>query len=80
MNAFRGEIQTPENLLNQIFNSVKDKFVAIHNMDTKKFKRGLYGVRTLFKAITGHLDAFYGEHFTNSINWLNQGQFQIERS
>lgn len=76
--TFRVEIQTHISLLNQISDSVKDKFTAIR-MDTKRFRRGiLNGAGTLFKAITGNLDASDGEYFTDNINKLKQGQIQIE--
>lgn len=78
MTSFRADVQTHISLLNQISYSVKDKFSEIR-MDSKRYKRGiLNGAGSLFKAITGNLDAADGEYFTKSINRLNQGQIQVE--
>lgn len=78
MNTFRSEVQTHVSLLTQISDSLKEKFSEI-SVGTRRPKRGLIdGAGTIFKAITGNLDASDGEFYTNSINRLNQGQLQIE--
>lgn len=78
MSSFHADVKTHISLLAQTSDSIRNKFSEIF-MDTRRQKRGiLNGAGTLFKAITGNLDASDGEFFTDSINKLNQGQLQIE--
>lgn len=78
INSFRADVKTHISLLTQTTDSIRNKLSEII-LDTRRQKRGiLNGAGTLFKAITGNLDAADGEYFTESINKLNQGQLQLE--
>ena len=72
------EVKTHLSLLEQISKTIRTKFDEIY-LDTKRYKRGiLNGIGTIFKSITGNLDAEDGEYYSNCINKLNQDQHQIE--
>lgn len=78
MIKFHSEIRTHVTLLTQISDSIKDKFKEVL-MDTRRHKRGLVdGLGSIFKSITGNLDASDGQFYTDSINKLNQDQHQME--
>lgn len=75
---FVDKVKTYITLLNQISSSLKEKFEEI-SFNTRRFKRGLLdGVGSIFKSITGNLDADDGQFFTDSINKLNNDQHQME--
>lgn len=64
--------------LNQISNTLRGKTSGIY-MEIKWFKSGILdGAGTLFKTITGNLDVYNGEYFTNGINKLIKRQLHIE--
>lgn len=66
------------NILNQISNSIKSKFEEVF-LGTKRYKRGiLNGIGTIFKSITGNLDASDGEYYSNCINKLHNDEYQLE--
>lgn len=80
--AFKSEIQTHVSLLKQISSSVNLKFSEIM-ADTKNYnprkKRGiLNGIGTIWKSITGNLDASDGEYFNECINKITHDEYQIE--
>lgn len=78
MNAFHAEVKVHISLLNQISNSIKSKFDEVFQ-DTKRYKRGILdGIGTIFKSITGNLDASDGEYYSNCINKLNNDEHQLE--
>jgi transcription termination factor NusB len=80
MNSFRSDMKTHVSLLTQISNSIQLKISEIL-VDTQnsRFKRGLInGVGSIFKALTGNLDASDGEYFTQAIDKITHDQHQIE--
>lgn len=78
MVTFLSKVKTHINLLQQISKSIKSKFDEVY-LDTKRYKRGiLNGIGTIFKSITGNLDAEDGEYYSNCINKLNSDEHQIE--
>lgn len=82
MVSFRSEIQTHVSLLNQISNSVNLKYSELI-ADTQKFnyrkRRGIFnGIGSVWKSITGNLDASDGEYFNECINKVSQDERHIE--
>lgn len=77
-NIFLGEVKTQLGLLTQISKSIQSKFEEAY-LDTKRYKRGiLNGIGSIFKSITGNLDAEDGQYYTDSINKLNNDEHQLE--
>ncbi|XP_074028409.1 uncharacterized protein [Leptinotarsa decemlineata] len=64
MSTFRSEVKTHTGLISQLAQALRDKFRGI-SMDAKhprRNKRGLInGIGSIFKSITGNLDASDGE-------------------
>lgn len=82
MIAFKSEIQTHINLLSQISKSINLKYTELTS-DTKRYnfreKRGIFnGIGTVWKSITGNLDATDGEYFNECINKVIHDEYQIE--
>jgi hypothetical protein len=82
MLAFKVEIQTHVSLLKQIAESVKLKFKET-TADTKRYnfrtKRGLFnGVGTVWKSITGNLDASDGEYYNECIEKVSRDEREVE--
>lgn len=78
MITFTSEVKTHLSLLEQISKSIRTKFDEIY-LDTKRYKRGiLNGIGSIFKSITGNLDAEDGEYYSNCINKLNQDERHLE--
>jgi len=82
MSIFKAEVQTHISLLNQISDSVNLKYKEIIS-DTKNYayreKRGLVnGIGSIWKAITGNLDASDGEYFNDCIEKISRDETQIE--
>ena len=82
MLPFKAEIQTHISLLKQIADSVSQKYKEIIT-DTRRYdfrtKRGIFnGVGTVWKAITGNLDASDGEYFNDCIEKVTHDERQIE--
>ena len=78
MNTFKSEVKTHLSLLTQISKTIQSKFDEVF-LDTKRYKRGiLNGIGTIFKSITGNLDAEDGEYYSNCINKLNNDEHQLE--
>lgn len=78
MNIFFSDVKTHLSLLTQISKSIQSKFEEIY-LDTKRYKRGiLNGIGTIFKSITGNLDAEDGQYYSDCINKLNKDEYQLE--
>lgn len=82
MRPLKAEIQTHISLLRQIADSTSQKYRDIMT-DTKRYvprtKRGLInGVGTVWKSITGNLDASDGEYFNDCIEKVTRDEHQIE--
>lgn len=82
MKAFQKEIQTHISLIRQISDSVSLKYKEIF-ADTMKYhfrkRRGiLNGLGTIWKSITGNLDASDGEYFNECINKVSRDEREIE--
>lgn len=78
MNSFRTEVNAHISLLKQISGSIRTKIYDLF-ADSKRQKRGIInGLGTIFKSITGNLDASDGEYYVKSINQLKSDQNQIE--
>ena len=82
MIAFKVEIHTHVSLLRQISESVRLKFKEI-TADTKKYdfrtKRGLFnGVGTIWKTITGNLDASDGEYYNECIEKVSRDEREVQ--
>lgn len=82
MAAFQTQIQTHTSLLKQISDSVNLKYKEI-TADTKKYefrqRRGLFnGVGTVWKTLTGNLDASDGEYFNDCIEKVSRDERHIE--
>lgn len=78
MNVVFSEVKTHLSLLTQISKSIKSKFEEVY-LDTKRYKRGiLNGIGTIFKSITGNLDAEDGQYYSDCINKLNNDEHQLE--
>lgn len=78
MVSFKSEVKTHLSLLTQISNVIQSKFDEVF-LDTKRYKRGiLNGIGTIFKSITGNLDAEDGEYYSNCIYKLNNDEHQLE--
>ncbi|XP_074030051.1 uncharacterized protein [Leptinotarsa decemlineata] len=76
--AFFAEVKTHISLLTQLSKSIQEKFQEI-SLDSKRYKRGIIdGIGTIFKAITGNLDASDGEYYTNCINKINNDEHELE--
>lgn len=76
--VFYSEVQTHISLLEQLSNSLNLKFEEVF-ADTKRYKRGiLNGIGTIWKAITGNLDASDGEFYSNCINKILNDEHQLE--
>ena len=75
---FYSNVQTHISLLNQLSESLQLKYEDLF-ADTKRYKRGiLNGVGTIWKSITGNLDASDGEFYTECINKLLNDDHQLE--
>lgn len=82
MLSFRSNIQTHVSLLNQIADSVSQKYREIM-ADTQSYKfrtkRGIInGIGTIWKTITGNLDASDGEYFNDCIDKITQDERHLE--
>ena len=81
MIAFKSEIQTHVNLISQLSDSANLKYKEIM-ADTPNYyrnKRGLInGVGTLWKTISGNLDASDGEYFNDCIEKVSRDEKHIE--
>lgn len=78
MSIFLGDVKTHLSLLTQISKSIQTKFDEIY-LDTKRYKRGiLNGIGSIFKSITGNLDAEDGQYYSDCINKLNNDEHQLE--
>lgn len=80
--AFKSEIQTHVSLLGQISDSVNIKYKEITS-ETQNYayrnKRGIFnGAGTIWKSITGNLDASDGEYFNNCIEKLSRDEHHFE--
>ncbi|XP_074028548.1 uncharacterized protein [Leptinotarsa decemlineata] len=81
MSTFRSEVKTHTGLILQLAQALRDKFreIAMDAKHPRRNKRGLInGIGSIFKSITGNLDASDGEFYTNSINRLNNDEHQLE--
>lgn len=80
--SFKAEIVTHVSLLKQISDSVSLKFKEIFAGTSKynnRQKRGVFnGIGTVWKSITGNLDASDGEYFNNCINKVTKDEREIE--
>lgn len=78
MAKLASEVKTHVSLLTQISQTLETKFDEIYH-DTKRYKRGIInGIGSIFKAITGNLDAEDGQYYTDCINKLNNHEHQLE--
>lgn len=82
MIAFKSEVKTHISLLLQISRSINTKYNEIIR-DTNKYiyreKRGIFnGIGTVWKSITGNLDASDGEYYNDCINKITKDEYQIE--
>lgn len=78
MVTFTSEVKTHLSLLEQISKSIRTKFNEIY-LNTKRYKRGiLNGIGTIFKSITGNLDAEDGQYYSDCVNKLNQDEHHLE--
>nr|CAI5848062.1 unnamed protein product [Callosobruchus analis] len=83
MVAFKAEIQTHSSLLKQISNHVNTKYEEL-TLGTKNYdlrqKRGIFnGLGTVWKLITGNLDATDGQYFSDCIDKITHDEHNIER-
>jgi len=83
MVAFKSQIKTHVSLLKQISNYVNTKYNELM-LDTKdiklRYKRGLFnGIGTIWKTITGNLDASDGQYFNECIDKINRNEGNIEK-
>lgn len=81
--AFKAQVQTHISLLKQISDTVNLKYSEIladtKNYHTNRRKRGLInGLGSIWKSISGNLDASDGEYFNDCIDKITQDQQQIE--
>lgn len=78
VNKIKDSVGTHVRSLKQISKSINEKISEIY-ADTKRYKRGLInGVGSIWKAITGNLDASDGEYYVNCINKINQDERHLE--
>lgn len=82
MTSFKPEIQTHVSLLRQISQSINLKYREV-NSETRNYafreKRGVFnGIGTVWKSITGNLDASDGEYFNECINKITRDERHIE--
>lgn len=82
MKALKTEVQTHVSLLSQISDSIELKYNEIF-AGTQKYnsrrKRGiLNGIGSIWKSITGNLDASDGEYYNDCINKISNDEHQIE--
>lgn len=82
MMSFKSQVQTHVSLLTQISNAVNLKYTEIM-ADTRQYafrsKRGIFnGIGTVWKSITGNLDASDGEYFNECITKITRDEYQIE--
>lgn len=82
MIAFKTEVQTHTSLLKQISNTVNLKYkeiLASTKQYTFRNKRGLInGAGTIWKTITGNLDASDGEYFNECIEKVKRDERELE--
>ena len=76
------DVRTHVSLISQISTSVNEKYFEIMT-NTRKYiyreKRGIFnGIGTLWKSITGNLDASDGEYFNDCINKISRDEYEIE--
>lgn len=77
---FYTEVQPHISLINKQFKSIENKLTQIkYDTPNYRYKRGiLNGIGSIWKALTGNLDASDGEYYTDCINKLKDDEHQIE--
>lgn len=82
MTALKSEVHTHVSLLTQISDSINLKYseiIAGTQINNPRNKRGvLNGIGTIWKSITGNLDATDGQYYNDCINKLTNDEHQIE--
>lgn len=81
MQSIHVDIKTHISLLGQISRDIKNKFEELElDVSTKpRRKRGLInGAGSIWKFITGNLDASDGEYYNNCINKIEKDEHQLE--